>query len=105
MGPGITLMARKIRIEYAGAAYHVMARGNQGRNVYADARDRKLWLATLGEACERTGWRIHAWVMMNNHYRLMGMGDESRVTLAVGRLKERQPERAVGTGAAEAATG
>jgi hypothetical protein len=38
-------MARKIRIEHAGAAYHVMARGNQGRDIYADERDRKLWLA------------------------------------------------------------
>ena len=37
-------MARKIRIEYAGAAYHVMARGNQGRDIYDDERDRKLWL-------------------------------------------------------------
>jgi putative transposase len=52
-------MARKIRIEYAGAAYHVMARRNQGRDIYADDRDRKLWLATLDEACEKTGWRIH----------------------------------------------
>jgi putative transposase len=43
-------MARKIGIEYAGAAYHVMARGNQGQDIYADDRDRKLWLATLGEA-------------------------------------------------------
>ena len=60
-------MARKIRIEYAGAAYHVMGRGNQGRDIYADDRDRKLWLETLGEACAKTGWRIHAWVMMNNH--------------------------------------
>src|ERR1035437_3027598 len=64
-------MARKIRIEYAGATYHVMARGNQGRDIYADERDRKLWLATLGEACKKTGWRIHAWVMMNNHYHLL----------------------------------
>jgi hypothetical protein len=53
-------MARKIRIEYAGAAHHVMARGNQGREIYGDERDRKLWLETLGEACEKTGWRIHA---------------------------------------------
>jgi putative transposase len=54
-------MARKIRIEYAGAAYHVMARGNQGRDIYGDDRDRKLWLETLGEACERPGWRSHHW--------------------------------------------
>src|ERR1017187_8465650 len=71
MGLGITLMARKIHIEYAGAAYHVMARGNQGRDIYGDDPDRKLWLATLGEACEKTGWRIHAWVVMNNHYHLL----------------------------------
>ena len=35
-------MARKMRIEYAGAAYHVMARGNQGRDIHGDDRDRKL---------------------------------------------------------------
>ena len=67
LGPGLLPMARKICIEHAGAAYHVMARGNQGRDIYADDRDRRLWLETLGEACEKTGWRIHAWVMINNH--------------------------------------
>jgi hypothetical protein len=56
-------MACKILIEYAGAACHVMVRGNRGRGIYGDDRDRKLWLETLGEACEKTGWRIHAWVM------------------------------------------
>jgi putative transposase len=64
-------MALQIRIEYAGAAYHVMARGNQGRDIYDDERDRKLWLETLGEAWAKTGWRIHAWVIMNNHYHLL----------------------------------
>jgi hypothetical protein len=80
-------MAHKIRIEYAGAAYDVMARGNQGRDIYADERDRKLWLATLGEACEKTGWRIHA--------RLQSDAGHWPV----------EAERAAGTGAAEKATG
>jgi hypothetical protein len=40
-------MARPLRIEYPGAAYHAMARGNQGRAIYADDLDRKLWLDTL----------------------------------------------------------
>jgi REP element-mobilizing transposase RayT len=53
-------MARKIRIEYPGAVYHVMARGNQGRRIYADDSDRTVWLETLAEACAKTGWRIHA---------------------------------------------
>lgn len=44
-----------------GAAYHVMARGNHGQAIYADDLDRKVWLETLAEACEKTGWRIHAY--------------------------------------------
>lgn len=44
------------------------ARGNQGRRVVADDGDRKMWIATLCEAWRRTGWRVHAWVLMDNHY-------------------------------------
>ena len=51
-------MARQTRIEHAGAAYHVMARGNQGRRIYADDADRERWRETVGEACAKTGWRI-----------------------------------------------
>ena len=47
------------------------ARGNQGRPICADDADRKLWVATLAEACGRTGWRIHAWVLMGNHFHLL----------------------------------
>jgi putative transposase len=53
-------MARPIRIQYTGAVYHVMARGNQGREVFGDNQDRKTFLASLEEACAKTGWRIHA---------------------------------------------
>ncbi len=46
-------MTRQVRLEYAGAVYHVMARGNQGRRIYADHPDRKRWLKTLAEGCEQ----------------------------------------------------
>jgi putative transposase len=64
-------MARPLRIEYAGAVYHVMARGNQGHAIFRDDRDRRRFLETLGEACAKTGWRIHAYVLMGNHYHLL----------------------------------
>ena len=64
-------MSRPLRIEFAGAVYHVMARGNQGQRICADDGDRKMWLATLAEAWRRTGWRIHAWALMGNHYHLL----------------------------------
>ena len=50
-------MARKLRIEYPGAVYHVMSRGNQGGLIFRDDRDRKLFLETVAEGCEKTGWR------------------------------------------------
>ncbi|MGA2556304.1 MAG: transposase [Verrucomicrobiota bacterium] len=64
-------MARPIRIEYPGAVYHVMARGNQGRPIFADDQDRRRFLETLGEAHCKTGWRVHAYVLMGNHYHLL----------------------------------
>jgi REP element-mobilizing transposase RayT len=64
-------MARPLRIQYPGAGYHVMARGNHGQGIFQDDRDRQCFLETLGEACEKTGWRIHAYVLMGNHYHLL----------------------------------
>src|SRR5665213_1655480 len=64
-------MPRPLRIEFVGAAYHVMARGNQGQPIYQDDKDRWRFLETMGEACEKTGWRIHAYVLMGNHYHLL----------------------------------
>lgn len=76
-------MARPLRIEFPGAAYHVMARGNQGQEICADDGDRQMWLATLGEACRRTGWRVHAWVLLGNHYHLLLETPEGNLGSAV----------------------
>ena len=64
-------MPRKPRVEYAGAVYHVMCRGSGGQAIYLDDADHHTYLDTLEEACERCGWRIHAYVLMNNHYHLL----------------------------------
>ncbi|MGA2751153.1 MAG: transposase [Verrucomicrobiota bacterium] len=64
-------MARPLRIEFAGALYHVMARGNQRRVIFRDDKDYVRFLETLGEACQKTGWRIYAYVLMANHYHLL----------------------------------
>ena len=61
------VMARPIRIQYAGAVYHVMARGNHGQPVFGDHTERKGFLETLGEACQKTGWRLRAYVPMGHH--------------------------------------
>lgn len=48
-----------------------MARGNQGQKICLDDSDREMWLATLVQAWKRTGWLIHAWALMGNHYHLL----------------------------------
>ena len=64
-------MARPLRIQYPGAVYHVMARGSHGQPVFNDDLDRQRFLETLGESCQKTGWRIHAYVLMGNHYHVL----------------------------------
>ena len=58
-------------MEYAGAVYHVMSRGNRQQAIFRADQDREMFLDTLGEACGRTGWRVHAFVLMGNHYHLL----------------------------------
>ena len=49
-------MARQLRLEYAGAIYHVMSRGDRQEAIFLDDEDRRRFLKTLGEACKRAGW-------------------------------------------------
>jgi REP element-mobilizing transposase RayT len=64
-------MARKARVEFAGATYHVMCRGNRQEAIFKDPKDYERFLDTLEEVSERNGWLIHAFVLMNNHYHLL----------------------------------
>ncbi|MEA3292633.1 MAG: transposase [Pseudomonadota bacterium] len=64
-------MARPLRIEFAGALYHVTSRGDGREDIYLDDTDRQLFMAVLGEVCRLFNWSVHAWCLMNNHYHLL----------------------------------
>ena len=64
-------MARQVRIQFEGAVYHVMARGDRRENIIGGDKDRWMFIETLDEACEKTGWLVHAWILMSNHYHLV----------------------------------
>jgi putative transposase len=64
-------MARKLRLEYEGAIYHVMNRGCRREPIFQDDRDRQMFLETLGQAAQKTGWQIHAYCLMANHFHLV----------------------------------
>jgi REP element-mobilizing transposase RayT len=63
-------MARKLRIQYAGAVYHVMNRGDRREEIFRDDQDRRRFLEALAEACGKTGWQVHAYCLMPNHFHL-----------------------------------
>jgi REP element-mobilizing transposase RayT len=65
-------MPRKPRVEYEGAIYHVMSRGNRKKPIFLDDQDCKKFLCTLSEVCSRTGWQIHAYVLMGNQPHIAG---------------------------------
>src|SRR5260370_41551907 len=64
-------MPRQVRIQYPGAMYHVMSGGNRRQDIYLDDVDRQDFLKTLAEACQKSGWQIHAFCLMSNHYHLV----------------------------------
>jgi putative transposase len=75
-------MPRPLRIEYEGARYHVMSRGDRREAIFLDDADRSEFLRTLGETCAKMGWQVHAYCLMGNHFHLVL--ETPRPNLALG---------------------
>jgi len=64
-------MARPLRLEFAGALYHVPLRGDRREAIYRADDDREHWLEVLGNVCDRFNWVGHAYGQMTNHYHVL----------------------------------
>jgi putative transposase len=64
-------MPRPLRVQYEGARYHVMSRGDGREPIFLDDKDRQQFLITLGQTCGKTGWQVHAYCLMSNHFHLV----------------------------------
>ena len=64
-------MARPLRIEFAGALYHVTSRGDRREPIFEDDEDPLKLLGVLAEVVNRLNWLCHAWCLMTNHYHLV----------------------------------
>jgi REP element-mobilizing transposase RayT len=60
-----------MRVQFPGALYHVMSRGDQRDDVFFDDVDRHDFIKTRAEACQKTDWQVHAFCLMRNHYHLV----------------------------------
>jgi putative transposase len=61
----------RLRVEYAGAIHHVMNRGDRREEIVRDEEDRARFVSVLEQACQKTGWQVHAWCLMSNHFHLV----------------------------------
>src|SRR5467141_2298862 len=64
-------MPRTLRVEYPGAMYHIMSRGDRREDIFLNDVDRQDFLKTLAEACQKTDWQVHSYCLMRNHYHLV----------------------------------
>jgi len=64
-------MPRQLRIDFPGAIHHVMSRGDRREDIYLDDVDRQDFLKTLAEVCQKTGWQVHAYCLMRDHFHLV----------------------------------
>ena len=64
-------MARPLRIEYPGAVYHVICRGNNRQTVFRDDGDRKKYLERLSLYCEQKEIELLAYCLLTNHIHLV----------------------------------
>lgn len=81
-------MSRPLRLEHEGAIWHVTSRGNERREIFRDRNDRSSFLEILGETVFAARWRLHAYVLMMNHYHLLIETPERTLSRGVKRLNE-----------------
>jgi len=79
-------MARPLRIEFAGALYHLTSRGDRREAIYEDDEDRQRFLDTVAEVVERYNWVCHAYCLMSNHYHLVAETVEGNLSRGMRHL-------------------
>ena len=79
-------MARPARIEYRGAFYHVMNRGNRKEKIFSDNKDREKFLEILGKVEQRYGILVYVFVLMSNHYHILIETPTPNLSRAIQRL-------------------
>jgi REP element-mobilizing transposase RayT len=79
-------MARPLRLEFAGAVYHLTSRGNARQKVFFTDDDRQLFLDTLAQVVSRYGWICHAYCLMANHYHLLVETPKANLSIGMRQL-------------------
>jgi REP element-mobilizing transposase RayT len=73
-------------LEFAGAIYHLTARGNARQKIFCSDADRQLFMDTLAGVVFRYGWICHAYCLMANHYDLLVETPKPNLSLGMRQL-------------------
>lgn len=76
-------MARPLRIEYQGAFYHVISRGERRESIFIEDNDRLKFLEKLGETVQKFNLKIHCYVLMDNHFHFLIETPEGNLSTAM----------------------
>ncbi len=86
-------MARPLRLEFAGALYHITSRGDRREAIYRAADDREAWLEVLGNVCARFNWVVHVYCQMTNHYHVLVETIDGNLSRGMRQLNGRYTQR------------
>lgn len=86
-------MARPVRLEFAGAVYHVTSRGDRREDIYLDDDDRNDWLVVIALVRDRFNWVVHAYCQMTNHYHLLVETVEANLSQGMRQLNGEYAQR------------
>ena len=79
-------MARPLRLEFAGALYHLTSRGDHREKIYLDDQDSRTFLDLLGKEIFQQHWFCYAYCLMDNHYHLLIETPEANLVRGTRRL-------------------
>jgi len=80
-------MARPIRVEFENAVYHIVARGNERKEIFRSDKDRQIFLQVLEQMVEQFGIVLHCYCLMPNHYHLVVQIPRANLSRALGWLQ------------------
>ncbi|HVE66611.1 MAG TPA: transposase [Thermoanaerobaculia bacterium] len=86
-------MVRPLRLEFPGALYHVISRGNERGPIFVDDLDRFDFLDLLGSVVLKETFRLHAYCLLGNHYHLLVETPEGRISRGMHQLNARYAQR------------
>ena len=64
-------MPRELRVQYPGAIYHPMDRGDRREDIFEDDKGGRRFLEALGQTGDKAGWQVHPYCLMSNHFHLV----------------------------------